>query len=78
MLQITKLILKGEKKFVGKVGFFKGEDGVESVKHLYLIEHKSSQELCIIMINISFILRLDTETSSYAELIKGKAKCPVT
>lgn len=57
--------------------FFKGEGGVESVKHLYLVEHKSSQELCIIMINISLILRLDTEISSHSDLNKGNAKCPV-
>lgn len=35
------------KESVGKVFFFffKGEGGVESVKHLYLVEHKSSREL---------------------------------
>lgn len=46
MLQITKLTLKREKNLLAKsFYFFKGEGGVESVKHLYLVEHKSSREL---------------------------------
>lgn len=72
MLQITNLTLKGEKTFAGKVLFHKGESGVQSVKDLYLGEHKSSQELCIIMITISLIPRLDTVMYSQEELNKGQ------
>lgn len=65
MLQITKLTLKGEKKNVGKALFLfcfvlRVRVRVECVKDSYLVEHKSSQERCIIMINISSTLILDT------------------
>lgn len=45
---------------------------VESVKDLYLVKHKSSQELCIIMINISPMPNLDTVMQSHRELNKGQ------
>lgn len=73
MLQITKLTLKGEKKICWQsLSLFKGEGRVESVKDLCLVEHKSSQEFCTIMINISLIPRLDTIMYSHGEL----NKCP--
>ena len=46
----------------------KEEGRVESVKDLYLVEHKSSQEFCIIMTNISLIPRIDTITYNHKKL----------
>lgn len=70
MLQITKRTLKGEKKFVGKVLLYKGESGIQSVKDLYLGKHKSSRELCIIIINTSLTPQLDIVMYSHGELNK--------
>ena len=61
-----------EKNLLAKSVIFKGEGSVESVKDLYLVEHKSSQEFCTIMINISLIPRLDTIMYSHGELNKGQ------
>lgn len=57
---------------LAKSFFYKGERGVQSVKDLYLGEHKSSQELCIIMITISLTPRLDTVMYSHEELNKER------
>ena len=46
----------------------KEEGRIESVKDLYLVEHKSSQEFCIIMINISLIPRTDTIMYNHRKL----------
>lgn len=64
---------KERKNLLAKSFFFlKGESGVQSVKDLYFGKHKSSHELCIIIINLDLIPRLDTVMYSHGDLNKGQ------